>query len=155
MTAEELRRHPRVHVDVQANVRTVDGRSLIARTRDLSRSGICLITKAALASSEKLAIELVLLLGSGSSSEPLPLRARVVWCTPIAGAFQVGAKFDGLTAKESAFLDMFLRYLDGSILPAGAEMEIIIDEDDGDGHAADRTLAPTPPPDVKDDPFKS
>ena len=148
----DLRRHPRVHVDVQANVHTVDGRKLIARTRDLSRSGICIITTDALASGEKLRIELVLLLGSGSSSEPLPLRARVVWCTAIASAFQVGAVFDGLTTKESAFLDMFLRYLDGSILPAGAEMEIVDDEESGEPDASDPDI--TPPPDVKDDPFK-
>lgn len=149
MTAEELRRYPRVTVDVQANVQTVDGRKLIARTRDLSRSGICLITTAGIVPGEKLAIELILLLGSASSSEPLPLRARVVWCTPIAHAFQIGAKFDTLTAKESAFLEMFLRYLDGSILPAGAEMEIVIDSDDED----DARKQPSSP-DQKDDPFK-
>lgn len=150
MSAEDLRRYPRVTVDVQANVQTVDGRKLIARTRDLSRSGICIVTTAALASGEKLRIELVLLLGSGSSSEPLALRARVVWCTAIAGAFQVGAKFDGLTGKESAFLDMFLRYLDGSILPAGAEMEIVVEADE-----EPRDGASLPPSSAgKDDPFK-
>ncbi len=151
-TSGELRRYPRVNVDVQANVHTVDGRKLIARTRDLSRSGICIITTDAIASGEQLRIDLVLLLGSGSSSEPLPLRARVVWCTAIAGAFQIGAVFDGLTPKESAFLDMFLRYLDGSILPAGAEMDIIGDDEED----AEKSGAPdiSPPPDVKDDPFK-
>ena len=148
----DLRRFPRVHVDVQANVHTVDGRKLIARTRDLSRSGICIITTDAIASGEKLGIELVLLLGSGSSSEPLALRARVVWCTAIAGAFQIGAMFDSLTTKESAFLDMFLRYLDGSILPAGAEMEIVDDAEAAEPGSSDPDV--TPPPDVKDDPFK-
>lgn len=151
MSAEDLRRYPRVTVDVQANVQTMDGRKLIARTRDLSRSGICIVTTAALASGEKLRIELVLLLGSGSSSEPLALRARVVWCTAIAGAFQIGAVFDGITGKESAFLDMFLRYLDGSILPAGAEMEILVEEDEASGESPG---AEPSSPDVKDDPFK-
>jgi hypothetical protein len=152
-TSEDLRRYPRVSVDVQANVHTADGRKLIARTRDLSRSGMCIITTDALASGEQLRIELVLLLGPSSSSEPLPLRARVVWCTSIAGAFQIGAMFDSLTAKESSFLDMFLRYLDGSILPAGAEMEVIGDDEPaatGNGDSSSSQL-----PDVKDDPFKS
>jgi hypothetical protein len=153
MTTEELRRYPRVTVDVQANVQTVDGRKLIARTRDLSRSGICLITSAAIAPPEKLRIELVLLLGSASSSEPLPLRARVVWCTPIAGAFQIGAMFDTPTAKESAFLDMFMRYLDGSILPAGAEMEIV-GELDVVIEEGDTAPAPGTAGDGKQDPFK-
>jgi hypothetical protein len=149
--SENLRRYPRFHVDVQARVRTMDGRELIARTRDLSRSGICLVMTEDLGPGSKLSIELVLLLGPTSSSEPLPLRARVVWCTAIAGAYQVGAMFDGVSAKESSFLDMFLRYLDGSILPAGAEMEAIEDGQEASAGEADAT----PSPDVKDDPFRS
>jgi hypothetical protein len=149
---KELRHYPRVSVDIQANIHTADGRKLIARTRDLSRSGICIITTDVLGQGESLAIELVLLLGPSSSSEPLPLRARVVWCTPIAGAFQVGAVFDGLSSKESSFLDMFLRYLDGSILPAGAEMEV--GDDSGLLTAEDQQPSRSPSPDEKDDPFR-
>ena len=144
------RRHPRVQVDVQANVHTKDGRKLLARTRDLSRSGICFITTEVLPPGETLHIELVLLLGHRSTSEPLPLCARVVWCTVIAGAFQVGAMFDALSQKESSFLDMFMRYLDGSILPAGMVMESIDGEDSTRSRAADGT----PSPDEKDDPFR-
>ena len=150
--SENLRRYPRFQVDVQANVRTIDGRKLVARTRDLSRTGICLVMTEDLGSGANLGIELVLLLGPSSSSEPLPLRARVVWCTAIGGAYQIGAMFDGLSAKESSFLDMFLRYLDGSILPAGAEMEAIEDSDEA---PAREEPAGTPSPDVKDDPFRS
>ena len=148
----ELRRHPSVHVDIQANVRTADGQELAARTRDLSRAGICIITTQGLPSGEQLIIELVLLLGANSASEPLPLRARVVWCTAIAKSFQVGAMFDTPSAKEASFLEMFLRYLDGSILPAGAEMESIDDDDDA---TASGEIAPTLSPDEKDDPFRS
>jgi hypothetical protein len=151
-STEDLRRYPRVSVDVQAKIHTADGRQLIARTRDLSRSGMCIITNSALAPGEKLRIELVLLLGPSSSSEPLALFARVVWCTSISGAFQIGAKFDSLSAKEASFLDMFLRYLDGSILPAGAEMDAV-----GEGEplaSTDDDAGKTPPPDLKDDPFK-
>ncbi len=154
MTAStrELRRYPRVHVDVEANVCAADGRKLVARTRDLSRSGICVITTDPLASGEKLLIDLILLLGPGSASEPLPLQARVVWCTAIAKSFQVGAMFDGLSTKQSSFLDMFLRYLDGSILPAGAEMEALGDDDQGSAEDDD---GPAPlSPDEKDDPFR-
>ena len=149
---ENLRRYPRFHVDVQANVHTVDGRKLVARTRDLSRTGICLVMTENLGSGANLGIELVLLLGPTSTSEPLPLRARVVWCTSISGAYQIGAMFDGLSAKESSFLDMFLRYLDGTILPAGAEMDAI---EDGEESPAREDDGRTPSPDVKDDPFRS
>jgi len=146
--SENTRRYPRFHIDVDASVHTADGRKLMARTRDLSRSGICLVTTGPLESREQLGIELVLLLGPSSTSEPLPLRARVVWCTAIAGAFQIGAMFDRLSTKEAAFLDMFLRYLDGSILPAGAEMETI--DEDKQGQEEGRA----PSADSEDDPFR-
>jgi hypothetical protein len=148
---DELRRHPRFQVDVQATVHASDGRKLSARTRDLSRSGICLITGEALRSGEILHVELVLLIGARSESEPLPLRARVVWCTAIAGAFQIGAMFDRLSRREEGFLVMFLRYLDGSILPAGAEMESaeVLDE-----HPDDESEAEPSSPDDDDDPFR-
>ena len=151
-STDELRRYPRVSVDLQANIHTADGRKLIARTRDISRSGICIITTHALAPGDRLRIELVLLLGASSSSEPLYLFARVVWCTAISGAFQIGAKFDRLSTKEASFLDMFLRYLDGSILPAGAEVEVM--SEDGPPLSPDDDGPKTLPPDVKDDPFK-
>jgi hypothetical protein len=143
--SEDLRRHPRFTVDVQANVRTSDGRKLPARTRDLSRSGMCLITTHTLAPRDELLIDLILLIGPSSASEPLPLRARVVWCTPISQAFQVGAMFEKLSKKEQSFLDMFLRYLDGSILPAGAEMDAV---DSAESVAREQA------PEVKDDPFR-
>jgi hypothetical protein len=48
---------------------------------------------------------------------------------------------------------MFLRYLDGSLLPAGAEMEVL--DEDGSAGTDEPEPGRTPPPDVKDDPFKS
>jgi hypothetical protein len=148
---ESQRRYPRFPVDVQASLRTTDGRRVSARTRDVSRSGICLISDYALPSGENLLVELVLLIGTTSESEPLLLRSRVVWCTAIADAFQIGAMFQGLSPKESGFLDMFLRYLDGTILPAGAEMESadvteLVDDDDAEPLDVS--------PDDKDDPFR-
>ena len=138
---ENVRRYPRFSVDVQANVRTSDGRKLPARTRDLSRSGMCLITTNSLAQRDELLIDLILLFGQSSVSEPLPLRARVVWCTPISQAFQVGAMFEKLSRTEQSFLDMFLRYLDGSVLPVGAEVSSVVE-------------SPESEPDQKDDPFR-
>ena len=62
-----------------------------ARTRDLSRSGICLIATAGIPGGDPLVIELVLSLGDNAFSEPLRLNAHVVWCTPIAQSFQATA----------------------------------------------------------------
>jgi hypothetical protein len=148
---ESQRRYPRFPVDVQATLRTTEGRRVSARTRDVSRSGICLISDHALPSGENLLVELVLLIGTTSESEPLLLRSRVVWCTAIADAFQIGAMFQGLSQKESGFLEMFLRYLDGTILPAGAEME---SSDVTDLVDADEAEPLDDSPDDKDDPFR-
>lgn len=156
--SQELRRSPRVVVDVQANVRTSDGRKLPARTRDLSRTGICLITTDHLKPGDPLKVDLVLLFGSTTSSESLPLRARVVWCTSIAKAYQIGVTFDGLSAKETAFLEMFLRYLNGSILPMGAEMETVEETATSvpvRSPASTTTTTSSSTPDEKDNPFRS
>jgi hypothetical protein len=139
---QDSRRHKRFAVDVEAVVHAVAG-NFTARTRDLSRSGICLITSSALKGNEWVVIELVLAFGENTFSEPLRLDARVVWCTPIGPSFQVGAMFNTLPDENADFLDMFLRYLDGSLTPRGqADAE---DEEERER---------TPPPDVKDDPFR-
>ena len=149
--SHDHRQHPRFSVDVQANARTADGRKLPARTRDLSRTGICLITTDGLKRGDELMVDLILCLGPNSFSEPLPLKAHVVWCTSIAQAFQVGAVFDPLTEQQNGFLDMFMRYADGSILPRGAE----IGEGENSEEESDDVEMNSPPPDVKDDPFRS
>jgi hypothetical protein len=140
-TPKETRRHRRFAVDVEAVVHAPNG-AVSARTRDLSRSGICLITSSALGGNELVVIELVLAFGNNAFSEPLHVDARVVWCTPIGDVFQVGAMFNELSDEGSDFLEMFLRYLDGTLAPRGHETEVEEEHDD------------TPPPDVKDDPFR-
>ena len=139
---KDTRRHPRFHVDVEAVVHLSTGQTFTARTRDLSHSGICLITNSAMQGNTWVVIELVLAFGDNAFSEPLRLDARVVWCTPIGTSFQVGAMFSEMTDESAEFLDMFLRYLDGSLAPRGHEGE---EEEERER---------TPPPDVKDDPFR-
>jgi hypothetical protein len=139
---KDTRRHRRFNVDVEAVVHASGGETFTARTRDLSHSGICLITTSAVPGNTWVVIELVLAFGDNAFSEPLRLDARVVWCTPIGASFQVGAMFSELTQEHADFLDMFLRYLDGSLAPRGHESD---EEDDRED---------TPPPDVKDDPFR-
>jgi hypothetical protein len=139
---KETRRHRRFAVDVEAQVTTSKGERLTARTRDLSRSGICLITYTPVDRGQVLSVELVLSFGNNAFSEPLRLEARVVWCTQIAGHYQVGAMFDALSSDQHEFLDMFLRFLDGSLAPKGGGQDEGWEEE------------PTPPPDIKDDPFR-
>jgi hypothetical protein len=139
-SGKDSRQHRRFNVDVEAVVHAT-GRDVHARTRDLSRSGICLITDSALQGNEWVGIELVLAFGENTFSEPLRLDARVVWCTPIGTSFQVGAMFSELSDEHAEFLDMFLRYLDGSMAPRGQQPS----DDDDEGETS---------PDIKDDPFR-
>jgi hypothetical protein len=140
---KDTRRHKRFTVDVEAVIHPSSGRAVSARARDLSRCGICLITSTPLQGNEWVDIELVLAFGDNAFSEPLRLAARVVWCTPIDQSFQVGAMFHELSDEHAEFLDMFLRYLDGSLAPRGRE-----------GGDEDEERDSTPPPDIKDDPFR-
>jgi hypothetical protein len=144
LDGKDTRRHPRFNVDVEAVLQIPGGERVAARTRDLSRSGICIITTTRLRPAEPLRVELVLAFGDNAFSEPLRLDAHVVWCTAIAGQYQVGAMFDRLTAEHHEFLDMFLHFLDGTLAPSGVTP---IDGDTWDDE-------PTLPPDVKDDPFR-
>jgi hypothetical protein len=139
----EARRHPRFSVDVEATVQVGPGRRVAARTRDVSRTGVCMITNEAIPVGSSLQIELVLAFGNNAFSEPLHLVARVVWCTGISGAYQVGAMYDELTEQQEGYLEMFLQFLDGTLAPRGVP-------------GGDDDIDVTPPdPDDTDDPFKN
>lgn len=117
----DSRRHPRFSVDVDARVSLASGQRVAARTRDVSRAGICLIGASAVPVGSALSLELVLAFGDNAFSEPLALSARVVWCTPIGQSFQIGVMFDELTEDQDNFLDMFLQFLDGTLGPREGE----------------------------------
>jgi hypothetical protein len=135
------RRHPRFAVDVQASV-SLASRQLSARTRDVSRAGLCLVSLEAIPRGSEIAIELVLTFGEDGMSEPLHVLGEVVWCTPLFGAFQIGVKFVKVDEEQSRYLNMFIGFLDGS-LSHGDSSE---DETGELGHAPGRAQDP-------DDPF--
>jgi hypothetical protein len=131
------RQHPRFQVDIQVSV-SADSQSLSARTRDISRSGLCLIGTASLPREKEIAIELVLTFGGGGLSEPLHIRGKVVWCTAMFGHFQIGVMFVKVDDEQARNLEMFIGFLDGS-LNAGELFS-------GDEETTDRPSDP-------DDPF--
>ncbi len=108
------RQHPRFNVDIQVAV-SCDSQSVQARTRDISRSGLCLVGTRELAREKEIELELVLKFGGGGLSEPLHLRGRVVWCTAIFGHYQIGVMFLGADREQARNLDMFIGFLDGSL----------------------------------------
>jgi hypothetical protein len=113
-TTASRRQHPRFSVNVQVTV-TVDGVRVSARTRDISRSGVCVISLQEIPSQKEIGLELVLTFGGGGLSEPLNVVGRVAWCTAMFGAYQVGLMFIKLDAEQSRNLDMFIGFLDGSL----------------------------------------
>jgi hypothetical protein len=108
------RLHPRFPVDIQVGV-SADSQQVSAHTRDISRSGLCLVSTQALPKEKEIGLELVLKFGEDGLSEPLHLRGKVVWCTAIFGHYQIGVKFLDADHEEARNLEMFLGFLDGSL----------------------------------------
>jgi len=123
---KDSRQHPRVPVDLQVSVSSQD-RQLSARTRDLSRSGLCLILKQQIALDARIQIRLVLAFAAGGYSEPLALTGRVVWCTALFGSYQIGVMFVDLDRERARHLQMLVAILDGA--PSDPS-----DEEDTDRH---------------------
>ena len=140
-TNPDARRHPRFSVDVEATIKRKTG-DFKARARDLSLTGICLVSSAPLLVGSIEQVSLVLAFGQGSYSEPLGLPARVVWCTRIGGSYQVGAMFHDVSEEQDTYLDMFLQFLDGTLTPRGGEAN------DGEEERG-------PPPEDRDNPFRA
>ena len=134
----DARREQRRAIDVKAMVE-VNGRAVSVRTRDVSRSGMCLISDAPIATNTTLDIQLVLSLGAQKMSEPLWVSGSAVWCTALFGRYQVGVMFVDLDEEQARFLDLFMRFMDGDVRPAGY--------DPGPEPKPER-------PEDKDDPFR-
>jgi hypothetical protein len=103
-----------------------------ARTRDLSRGGICFILPTPLKTGIHFTVELTLVFDENTFSEPLPLAGKVVWCTPVEDGYQIGASFFTLDDTTQEYLKMFLNFL------SNAEDEAEHDlEQDGAGEAVE------------------
>ena len=135
------RQHQRYNVDVQATV-SVASEKLDARTRDMSRAGLCLIASQAIARETDVSLELVLTFGEDGVSEPLKIDGRVAWCTALFGAYQIGVKFVKVDDERAKYLDMFVGFLDGTLAPGG----MLGDADETTGQPLMRAADP-------DDPF--
>lgn len=112
------REHPRFNVDIQVGV-TVADEKFAARTRDMSRAGLCLIGEQPIPADTEISLELVLTFGEAGTSEPLKMIGRVAWCTAMFGAYQIGVKFVKVDDDRARYLDMFVGFLDGTLAPSG------------------------------------
>ena len=111
MSLGDTRAYPRYALEVDAEVK-LSSRSIPVRTRDVSKGGMCVFMDEALPLGTELGLSLALVFDESTFSEPLKVRARVVWCTALGETrYQIGASFFGLTAEARSYLDVFLRYL--------------------------------------------
>ena len=131
---KKRREHPRFNVDIQVAVSVAEAK-FAARTRDMSRAGLCLIGEQPIPADTEISLELVLTFGEAGTSEPLKMIGRVAWCTAMFGAYQIGVKFVKLDDDRARYLDMFLGFLDGTLAPdggtfSGEEEALAADPDD-------------------------
>ncbi len=118
----DKRQHPRFAIELDAEIHAGDA-VVTGRTQDISKGGFCLLAKQPLPSHAKCQVRMALVFSETEFSEHLTLAATTVWCTPFKGAYQIGVKFAPLDVNHRAYLDLFIKFLDG-----GDEDEAIDDD---------------------------
>ena len=111
MTVEQ-RQHPRYAIELDAEI-TVAGTSVGGRTHDISRGGFSMLARQSVPVGANGEVKLALVFSETEFSEHLVLPAMAVWCTPMKGAYQIGVKFGTLDPQSRAYLDLFMKFLDG------------------------------------------
>jgi Tfp pilus assembly protein PilZ len=121
------REHPRyAH---RAALTVVHGAARIpGHTSNVSRGGICATLDDPLPVGAECFVELTLVFDDDTVSETLRLPARLVWCTHVDDACQIGLVFTQLDATAQRYLALFLRYLDDHRPAAPAVRERGIDD---------------------------
>jgi hypothetical protein len=104
------REHPRYAHEAVVTLH-VGAKTYWGRTQNLSRGGLCADLTDAISLGTDIEVDIQLVFDD-VESEPLRLPARVVWCTTVDEAFQIGLSFQKLTADHHQYLSLFLKYLD-------------------------------------------
>ncbi len=109
-----LREHPRYAHEAALTFRVADQPALSGRTRNLSRGGLCAELADPLPVGADVDVTVVLMFEDDMQSEALALPGRIVWCTPVDDAFQVGIAFRPVDSERAEYLAMFLGYLEAA-----------------------------------------
>ena len=119
----QRRKHPRFAVDMEAKVLTELGTHK-ARTRDLSRGGLCFVLPMPLKVGMDFSIEMSLVFGENTFSEPLAVPGKIIWCTPVERGYQMGAAFLSPDGQTKQYLEMFLNFLANGVDDEDQEAEV-------------------------------
>ncbi len=114
MSEKESRRAKRYDIQAAAEI-TTPGGVLQSITKNLSETGVCLVTKKMLEEGQKIQINLFLIVdGIEDISHPsLDLTAEVIWSAPSSeDEFQSGCHFVDLNTQQIEILRSFLRQLE-------------------------------------------
>jgi hypothetical protein len=121
------RQYPRYAHDAAITLLT-PGQEISARTRNVSRGGLCATLSEAIAIGTEIQIDMQLIFEDEHRSEALRLPARIAWCTPIDDGHQIGAQFLPLDAETNEYLTMFLRYLDDDDPAKSKQAAVSVDD---------------------------
>lgn len=121
------REHPRYAHEAELTV-VVGARRVAGRTSNVSRGGVCASLADPVPLGADVEVDLALVFEDDAVSEALRLPARIVWCTSVDEAFQVGLSFARLDETQAEYLALFLRYLDDRRPVAAAPRERGIDD---------------------------
>ncbi|MDB4955554.1 MAG: type pilus assembly PilZ [Myxococcales bacterium] len=89
-------------------------KKIAGRTHNLSRGGLCADLADAIPMGVTVDVDIVLVFDDDMQSEALRIPGRVVWCTPLDEAHQIGLSFLPLDAERTKYLALFLGYLDNT-----------------------------------------
>jgi hypothetical protein len=98
------------------------------RTTNVSRGGLCAEFADPIAVGAEIEIEMRLVFDHESQSDPLHLPARVVWCTTVDEACQVGIAFRPLPPQLAQHLTKFLSYLETDAKAPRSKRESTVDK---------------------------
>jgi hypothetical protein len=114
MIQKESRRAKRYDVEVAAEV-TCGREALQSMTKNLSESGVCLVTAAQLNEGAKLDLSLFLVVDGieDATSPSIDLKAEVIWAAPASeNEFLAGCQFTSPSTKQVETLRSFLKQLE-------------------------------------------
>lgn len=89
-------------------------RTSAGRTQNVSRGGLCAVLADAIPMGIDVDVDIVLVFEDEMQSEALRLPGRIVWCTAVDEAHQIGVSFRRLGAEQTEYLALFLGYLDNT-----------------------------------------
>lgn len=114
MIEKESRRAKRYDVEVAAEV-TISREVLQSQTKNLSESGVCLVTRRQLDEGSRIMLNLFLVIEGieDATSPSIDLMAEVIWAAPSSEKeFLAGCHFSDMSPKQVETLKSFLRQLE-------------------------------------------